>query len=101
MKLVATFAAAALVACLAGCQTNKTNEAAPGAVDSKACCKDGSSGACCKDKAASSNAAPGAVNGSGSGCCKDKANAAPGAVSGSGCCKDKAATGCPAAASNN
>ncbi|MBL9147161.1 MAG: hypothetical protein JNM94_00565 [Phycisphaerae bacterium] len=103
MKLVASFAALALVACLAGCQNNKTNDAAPGAVSNSTCTKSCDKASC--DKAA---AAPGAVNGSGcckgsaSSCTKDAANtAAPGAVSGSGCCSKDKTTAAPGAVSGS
>ena len=91
MKSLFTIATLALATALVGCNNNKQDTAAPGAV----------SGECCGSCAGDSAAAPGAVSaescGSAESCassCSDAA--APGAVSSDACgssCSDAAAPG--------
>lgn len=89
MKSFFTIATLALATALVGCNNNKQDAAAPGAVSGE-CCTD--TGTCC-----STAAAPGAVSADSCGSsCSDAA--APGAVSSDACgsassCSDAAAPG--------
>ena len=88
MKTFFTIATLALATALVGCNNNKQEAAAPGAVSGQ--CGSDCTSACCATDAA----APGAVSGSEcAGCPAAAAAAAPGAVSGEACgssCTDAA-----------